>query len=104
MTLATEALSVILFTPSRSLPFFDDEGTGDVILYFGQVRCVRCGLAVDVSTEADKPTSGYCPHNCGNQITVEVDPEHFRMDDSRPAESGHGCICGDRECRWWEVA
>lgn len=103
MTAAIALSEVIAFKPGRVQSFLDDESQGEVVLYFGQVVCHGCGLAVEVSSEAEVHSSGYCTHGCGNRITVQVDPRHLRLDDSRPRASGHGCVCGDPLCRSWEA-
>jgi len=104
MTTALDLPSVLLFQPQRREHCPDDEGLDDPVYFFGEVGCVGCGRPIAVSAQVGKVEVGYCFFpDCGAQLSVAVDVSHLRMDDSRPWQSGHGCVCGDRNCRWWEV-
>ena len=87
------------FRPLRVQDFLNDDCSGDIRLYFGSVDCPGCDCHVEVSAPAEG-ASGYCP-NCAWHIPVAVAVEHLRMDDSRPASSGYGCVCGNPRCPGW---
>ena len=95
--------AILVFQP-RDQEFCPiDDGGGEALYYFGEVVCPGCGRATPVAAALGETESGYC-WRCQTLISVQVDPRHFRMDDSRPRSSGHGCDCGNPRCRWWEGA
>jgi hypothetical protein len=99
-----ERSHVLRFQPLRSSHFLDDEGQGDVIIYYGQVVCPGCHHTVEVGASSESEDVGYCPFpRCGTRITAAVDPDHLRLDDSRPLSTELGCECGDPECLVWEA-
>lgn len=72
------------------------------LYHFGEVVCPSCGRSTAVSAQLGEVEFGCCPR-CRTPIPVRVDPLHLRMDDSRSAAAGHGCVCGDRYCQEWEA-
>lgn len=89
---------ILRFEPEHSKVFLDDDGSGEVLVYFGYLDCPGCHHRIEVSAESGPmPTIDYCPGpRCGTRIVVGVEAHYLRPDDSLT-----GCICGDEDCEYW---